>query len=214
MELSLLHDISTWAPAAVATPSVILGALGARAFAIWLNHSRLKPAEMEETRRGMYEIKLRPPFPVFLLGFGTFSLFGSITVLSAVFPNGTATAWTTLLFLTGTLLGFLFLLEFIRARHTIYSGPLHSSGIEYGRMFGGRKRMSWLSVRKVRYRRFLRWFTLESATGDIARISVSAVGIVEFADEILECIEPHKIDERTRRLLVETASDNPPAFAD
>lgn len=95
--------------------------------------------------------------------------------------------------------------EYFRGRHQITEG-----GLEYGRVFGSRGRMNWITVQSVRYVQWSKWFRVESHTGEVARVSSFVRDITEFARVVLANVPASAFDEQTAQILQETASGTPP----
>jgi hypothetical protein len=57
----------------------------------------------------------------------------------------------------------------------------------------------------------MKWFRLETQSGDVARISAMLIGLPEFARLLLSHAQPHAIDAETLLILQATADGNPPS---
>jgi hypothetical protein len=132
-------------------------------------------------------------------------LFLSFLLLGILSGNESMTVGVALIFTGFALFPLYIFVEYFRGRHEIVDG-----GLRYGRVFGPRGKMTWLGVQKVRYAQWAKWFTLESRTGEVARVSVIVQDITELAKAILENVQPSAIDETTAAILAETADGNPP----
>lgn len=149
---------------------------------------------------------LKPPKSILIVGGGFFLFFSGIAVLSNVYGNRTATWGTTAVLLGIAAMSLLLVLDYIVARHRV-----SESGMNYGRWSGRRRDLRWADLRSVRYSPFMRWFRLETASGEVARISAMLIGLPEFAHLLLRHAPAESIDEETVAILMETAAGNPPA---
>jgi hypothetical protein len=66
-------------------------------------------------------------------------------------------------------------------------------------------------LRDVRYAPVLKWFRLETRSGDVARISVMLMGLPAFARLLLEDAPEDAIDSGTLRILQATAEGKLPS---
>ena len=57
----------------------------------------------------------------------------------------------------------------------------------------------------------MKWFRLETQSGDVARISVMLIGPPEFARLLLSHAPPDAIEAETRLILQARADGNPPS---
>lgn len=163
----------------------------------WIARSRMKG------QKGVDGGALKPPKSILIVG-GGFSLFFSGM---AVHSNVYGRTWGTTAVLLGiAAMSLLLVLEYIVARHRV-SGI----GMNYGRWFGRRRDLRWADLRSVRYSPLLRWFRLETAGGEVARISAMLMGLPEFAHLLLRHAPAESIDEETVAILRATAAGNPPA---
>jgi hypothetical protein len=82
-----------------------------------------------------------------------------------------------------------------------------------GRNFAGvRKYIRWSELRAVRYAPLMKWFRLETQSGNVARVSVMLMGLPEFAGLLLQNAPQGAIDAGTLDVLRATASGNPPSI--
>ena len=72
------------------------------------------------------------------------------------------------------------------------------------------RRLCWAELRRVRYSTWFKWFRLEAADGQCARISMQRMGLPEFAEHLLQHAPAVAIDAATRDLLRDTADGMPP----
>jgi hypothetical protein len=88
---------------------------------------------------------------------------------------------------------------------------LSEEGLSYGRLTGRRGYLRWADLRRVKYAPAMKWFRLETQSGDVARISAMLIGLPEFARLLLSHAPPHAIDGETLVILQATADGNPPS---
>ena len=80
---------------------------------------------------------------------------------------------------------------------------------DHGRIHRVRRYLRWSDLRTVRYAPVMKWFRLETRSGDVARVSAMMMGLPEFARIFLahspkEAVEPH-----TLQMLQSTADGHP-----
>ena len=98
------------------------------------------------------------------------------------------------------------ILDYFMAKHQVAE-----DGLTYRKLVGTRKYLRWSDLRDVRYAPVLKWFRLETRSGDVARISVMLMGLPEFARLLLEEAPEDAIDSGTLRILQATAEGKPPS---
>jgi hypothetical protein len=166
----------------------------------WLARSRLKKRPAVEARR------LEHPKSTLIVGLVTFLFFAAIAVISNVWANKTTTWWTTAVFVGFALLGLYVVAEYLRARHEVAG-----EGMAYSRLFGPRGHLRWSDLRRVAYAPTMKWFRLETRSGDVARISAMLIGLPEFARLLLAHAPAGVIDPDALQILQATAAGNPPS---
>lgn len=152
--------------------------------------------------------QLRHGASTLIVGVVGCAFFVGLAVLSVVFDNGTGGA-----LVTGGLLGFaalslLMVAEYYRARF-----ELSADGLSYGRLFGARGTIRWRDVTQLTYSRTMKWFRIESSSGEVARVSLMLVGLPEFARTALAQVPSYAIDENAQAMLQQTASGELPRLA-
>lgn len=190
-----MHSHEWWVP-------ILKGAVWIVAMTIvmgWIARSRTKD------RKNKYPNTLTPPRSLLIIGLICFLVFGGVAVFSNVYSNGTETWWTTAGFAGVALAGLAIVFDYVIARH-----QLSESGLCYGRWFGSRRRLQWSELRTVRYAPLMKWFRLEAASGEVARISAYLTGLPEFARLVLKHAPSDSIEEETLSILQATADGNPP----
>lgn len=165
----------------------------------WLARSRLKALRNSDTRR------LAHPLSTLIIGMAGFVFFAGLAIVSNIFANRTTTWLTTAIFVGFALLSVPVLADYFRARHEV-----SEEGLSYGRMFGRRGYLKWSDLRRVYYASSMKWFRLETGSGDVARISAMLTGLPQFARFLLEYAPTEAIEIRTIPILEATATGNPP----
>ena len=167
----------------------------------WLARSRHRERPPSEQR------ELKHPPGMLIMGLVCFGLFAGAAIVSNVFPNKSVTWWTTAIFVGFALLSAPMIADYFLARHTV-----SEQGMHYGKLTGARKSLRWDELRVVRYSAAMKWFRLETQSGDVARISAMLMGLPEFARLLLAYAPRQAIDEATLAVLQATAEGNPPSI--
>jgi len=118
-----------------------------------------------------------------IAGAACFLFFAGLAVVSNVVPNETTTWWTTSIFV-----------GFAMADHQV-----SQDGLAYSKLAGTRKYLRRSYLRDVRYAATMKWFRLETRSGDVARL-------------LLENAPGAAIESRTLDILQATAQGNPPSL--
>jgi hypothetical protein len=113
--------------------------------------------------------------------------------------------WTTAIFTGFALLSLPLIADDFLARHEVCE-----EGLSYSRLTGRRGYLKWSEPRRVRYAPAMKWFGLETASGDVARISAMLVGLPEFASLLLAHAPSQAIEADTSPILRATAAGQPP----
>lgn len=145
------------------------------------------------------------PPSTLIIGIVCFVIFAGIAIVSNVFPNKTVTWWTTATFVGFALLAVLMIADYFLSRHQV-----SDEGMNYGRLSGPRRSLKWSDVRRVQYAPVMKWFRLETQSGEVARVSAMLVGLPEFARLLLAHAPSYAIDAETRSMLEATAAGTPP----
>jgi len=93
-------------------------------------------------------------------------------------------------------LGLLLIVGSVRLWHV-----LTADGLEFGRFLGPRGSLQWRDVTRLTYSKVMRWFRIETASGEVARISAMLTGLPEFACAVLEQVPSYAIDDGAREAL-------------
>jgi len=165
----------------------------------WIARSRLRTRPESNARRLVH------PRSTLVIGLVCFLFFGAIAVISNVLANNTTTWWTTTVFIGFALVSLLLVADYFVARHEV-----SEEGMSYGRLLGSRRFLKWSDLRFVRYAPVMKWFRLETRSGDVARISAMLIGLPEFARLILANAPAEAIEPGTLPILQATAHGNPP----
>jgi Bacterial PH domain len=166
----------------------------------WLARSRLRRRPISESRR------LAHPPSTLITGLVGFVLFAGLAVASRVLPDKTETWWITSIFVGFALLAGVVLLDYYMANHEV-----SQDGLAYRKLLGTRKYLRWCDLRDVRYSPAMKWFRLQTRSGDVARITVLLMGLPEFARLLLDGASEGAIESNTLPVLQATAEGNPPS---
>src|SRR5262245_24054620 len=166
----------------------------------WLAKSRRRARPTSEQGR------LAHPPSTLIMGLVCFVFFAGIAVASNVFANETTTWWTTAIFIGFAGASGLMIADYVRARHHV-----SEDGLAYRTLTGARRDLRWSELRSVRYAPALKWFRLETQSGDVARISVMLMGLPEFARLLLAHSSKGAVEPPTLEILQATADGHPPS---
>lgn len=166
----------------------------------WLGRSRFRARPVSDAR------KLAHPPSTLIVGLISFAFFAGIAIVSDVVRNNTTTWWTTGIFVGFALLSAGMITAYFVARHEI-----SDEGLFYRKLFGTSKTLRWSEMRAVRYAAGMKWFSLRTHSGDVARISVMFMGLPEFARLVLDRAPGDAVDSDTRQILQATAEGHPPS---
>jgi hypothetical protein len=166
----------------------------------WLAKSRLRARPTSDARR------LTHPPSTLIVGALCFAFFAGITVISNVVPNRTTTWWTTSIFVGFAALSAPLVVAYFMTEH-----HLSEDGLAYMKALARRNYLRWSDLRDVRYAPGMKWFRLETRSGDVARISVMLMGLPEFARLLLVHAPADAIEPGTLPILKATAEGQPPS---
>jgi uncharacterized membrane protein len=166
----------------------------------WIAQSRGRP------RPGGSAPRLQYPTSTLIIGLAGFLLFGAIAVISNVLANATTTWWTTAIFVGFALLALPILGDYFAARHEV-----SEEGLRYGRLFGSGGYMCWTELKSVQFSEAMKWFRLESQSGQVVRVSVMLMGLPMFAQLLLAHAPRESIEKNALPVLQTTAEGNPPS---
>jgi hypothetical protein len=165
----------------------------------WLARSRTTPRAPADAQMLVH------PRSTLVIGMLCAGLFLTFAVLSAVLPGTSGSPALSLFFLCFAFLGFVMILEYRNARHT-----LTPDGLSYGTLVGGTGTLRWAEVRRFSYSESAKWFRMELADGRTVRVSAMLLGLQEFAQAALAQVPPAAIDVKTRTVLQATAAGDLP----
>ncbi|HXK58261.1 MAG TPA: hypothetical protein PLP42_00060 [Acidobacteriota bacterium] len=167
----------------------------------WLARSRSRSAKPANSKL------LYHPTSTLVLGLVGGGFFLALAILSYVFANDTGTLGISLFFAGFALLGFVFVWEYFRVRHSLEPG-----GMRYQKLLSNGGKLRWNEVTRVHYSQSAKWFRLVTKTGEVVRVSAMLVGLPEFARAVLDEVPSESIDTTTRDVLRETAAGHPPSL--
>jgi heme/copper-type cytochrome/quinol oxidase subunit 4 len=167
----------------------------------WLAKGRFRARPTSQARR------LAHPPSTLMIGAVCSVFFAGLAVVSNVVPNKTTTWWTTSIFVGFAILSAPLVVDYFMANHQV-----SEDGLAYTKLVGTRKYLRWSDLRDVRYASSMKWFRLETRSGDVARISVMLMGLPEFARLLLANAPDDAIQSDTLPILQATAQGNPPSL--
>ncbi len=138
-------------------------------------------------------------------------VLGALLILAAFVAtagNGAGRPVVAGVFAAFGALGLLLILESVRVWHV-----LTADGLEFGRLLGPRGSLRWRDVTRLTYSKEMRWFRIETASGEVARISAILTGLPEFARAVLEQVPTYAIDDSARGVLQARAQGPLPRLA-
>ncbi|MGO9804395.1 MAG: hypothetical protein ACLPTM_15530 [Steroidobacteraceae bacterium] len=168
----------------------------------WVAVSRRRAQTPERAGR------LQHPPSTLILGLLAVGLFLALAALALVYDNGSGGPMISALLAGFGVLGLLLMLEYYRVRH-----ELTADGLDFGRLLGPRGALRWRDVTRITYSRGMRWFRIETGSGEVARISAMLAGLPEFARAVLEQVPSYAIDDRAREVLQACAQGELPRLA-
>jgi hypothetical protein len=166
----------------------------------WVARSRARARPAGDARR------LQHPPSTLAVGLACFLFFAAIAVVSNVYANATTHWWTTAIFVGFALLALPVLGDYFAARHEV-----SEEGLRYGRLLGRGGFVRWVELKSVHFSDALKWFRLESKSGEVVRLSVMLMGLPTFAQLLLAHTPAEAINRHTLPVLQKTAEGNPPS---
>ena len=166
----------------------------------WVARSRNRPRPAGADQR------LQHPISTLIIGVVGFLLFTAIAVASNVFANSTTSWWTTAIFVGFALLALPVVGDYFAARHDV-----SDEGLRYSRLVGSGGYIRWVEIKKVRFSDAMKWFRLESESGEVVRLSIMLMGLPEFARALLAHTPRESIEKNALPVLQATAEGNPPS---
>jgi hypothetical protein len=168
----------------------------------WMGVSRRRARSAAETGQ------LRHPVSTLIVGLLGCGLFVALAILSVGYDNGSGGPLVTGVFIGFAALSLLVVADYYRARF-----ELSADGMNYGRLFGARGSLKWRDVTQLTYSGTMKWYRIETASGEVVRLSAMLSGLPEFAREALALVPSYAIDERAQAMLRATASGELPKVA-
>ena len=165
----------------------------------WVARSRSRPRPAGSANR------LHHPKSTLIIGLTGFLLFVAIAIVSNVYANATTSWWTTAIFVGFALLAVPVIGDYFAARHEV-----SVEGLRYSRLVGSGGFIRWSDVKSVRFSDSMKWFRLESQSGQVVRLSVMLMGLPIFA-ELLLAHAPGESMKSALTILQATAEGNPPS---
>jgi hypothetical protein len=166
----------------------------------WVARSRSRPRPVGSTNR------LHHPKSTLIIGLAGLLLFTAIAVVSNVYANATTHWWTTAIFVGFALLAVPIIGDYFAAQHEV-----SPEGLRYGRLLGSGGFMRWSELKTIRFSDSMKWFRLESQSGQVVRLSVMLMGLPIFAELLLAHAPRKSIDKSALTILQATAEGNPPS---
>jgi tetratricopeptide (TPR) repeat protein len=175
---------SNWSPAWAALTKWGLGSALTTLILGWMAASRHRARPAGDAQRLMH------PFSTLIVGLVGLAFFIFLATASNLYTAGSANVVTTAVFVGFAVLSLATIAEYFFVRH-----ELTPDGIEYGRLSGARGTLKWSEVTRVTYSAPMRWYRLESSSGQVVRISALLTGLPEFARAVLAGVPFGAIDE-------------------
>ena len=144
---------------------------------------------------------LQLPLYVFIIGLIDFLMFAGFALFSNLFPNGTESAATTILFSAFALLGLFLVYMYFIEKYTY-----DEYAIIYRKINLKKISMEWNSIVNIKYSPAMQWFVIKCADGKKGYFSVMLKGMKPFAEIILQKIDAGKTDSKTRETLISLKS--------
>ncbi|MGP1603793.1 MAG: hypothetical protein ACTTGZ_05120 [Treponema sp.] len=139
---------------------------------------------------------LKLPLYVFFIGLIDFLLFFSIALFSNIFPNGTESALTTVLFITFSILGLLLVYMYFVEKYTY-----DENEIIYRKITFRKTKIEWKSIDSVNYSAGMQWFVIKCNNGEKGYFHVMLKGFKPFSKMILQNIPHNKMNHKTLETL-------------
>lgn len=141
--------------------------------------------------------RLALPLYVFIIGLTDFLLFTTLALVSNLFPNGTESLETTMIFVVFALLGLLLVYAYFIERYSY-----DADAILYRKFMGRKITIHWNEIDSVTYKAGMQWFVVEYG-GKKSYFALMLKGIYGFARMILKHSGKYQIDPKTLSMLEE-----------
>ena len=139
---------------------------------------------------------LKLPMYVFIVGLIDFLMFAGFALFSNLFPNGTESAATTILFSAFALLGL-----FLVYMYFVESYTYDEYAIIYRKINFKKISIKWNSIVNIKYSPAMQWFVIQCVDGKKGYFSVMLKGMKPFAELILQKVSAEKTDFKTLEML-------------
>lgn len=140
--------------------------------------------------------RMQYPPGTLAVGFLSLGLALALASLAMLHDNAAAAPIFGAIPLLLGVLGVSILVAYYRVWH-----ELTAEGLNFGRLLGRRGSLKWSDVTRITYSGTLRWFYIETASGEHVRISAMLTGLPEFARAVLRDVPSYAIDGTTREVL-------------
>ena len=141
--------------------------------------------------------RLKFPTYVLFIGLADFLLFFSFALFSNLFPNGTESAATTILFSVFALLGIVLVYMYFVENYTY-----DENAITYRKINLKKITIEWNSIVNIKYSPAMQWFVIKCSDGTKGYFSVMLKGMKPFAEMILQKVAAAKTDIKTHETLI------------
>ena len=141
--------------------------------------------------------KLKLPTYVLFIGLIDFLLFFGFALFSNLFPNGTESAATTILFSIFALLGIFLVYMYFVENYTYDENVIIYRKINFKKIT-----IQWNSITDIKYSSAMQWFIIKCSDGTKGYFSVMLKGMKPFAETILQKVAAEKTDSKTRETLI------------
>ena len=141
--------------------------------------------------------RLKFPTYVLFIGLADFLLFFSFALFSNLFPNGTESAATTILFSAFALLGLFLVYMYFVEKYTY-----DERAIIYRKINLKQITIEWNSIVNIKYSPAMQWFVIKCSDGTKGYFSVMLKGMKPFAEMILQKVAAAKTDIKTHETLI------------
>ena len=139
---------------------------------------------------------LQLPLYVFIIGLIAFLMFAGFALFSNLFPNGTESAVTTILFSAFALLGL-----FLAYMYFVEKYTYDEYAIIYRKINLKQITIEWNSIVNIKYSSAMQWFVIQCVDGKKGYFSVMLKGMKPFAELILQKVSAEKTDFKTLEML-------------
>ena len=162
----------------------------------WVARSRFR------SRAASRQRILEYPPSTLVIGLSSIGMFGGMAVLTIVAGERW---WLTAFFAGFALMGAPYAFDYFVIAHQV-----SEEGIVQRRRMGGTTFIRWTDVRRIRYGQTMKWFLVETHGGHVLRLSVTLMGLPEFAEFAL-AHAAHAIDGDALAVVEATADGTPPS---